>query len=77
MKIETEIILQEWATRVGRVIYNLIPPSSENTPRSRKEAALAMSLKSFDLQQERIETLEAYIVFVDKVLANEEVQDGS
>ena len=77
MKIETEIILQEWATRVNRVIYNLIPPSSENTPAARRESALSMSLRGLDRQQEKVEVLEAYLAFVEKVLSDEGVQDGS
>ena len=71
MNPATELALKEWARRVTIATMKIIPPSSNNTPKSRREASLSAAIKGLDRKQEAIEELSTYLEYADKILSSE------
>ena len=70
MNNQTELALKDWARRVNNSVISITPPSSNNTPASRKAAALNSALKSIDRKMENLEALDTYLEFASKVLTS-------
>ena len=67
----TQLALKEWARRVSVATLKVIPPSSNNTHKARREAALAAAVKGLDRKQVAIEELLSYLEYADSVLSKE------
>jgi hypothetical protein len=68
----TQLALKEWARRVSIATLKIIPPSTNNTPKARREAALAAAVKGLDRKQLAIEELSSYLTYAESILAQEE-----
>ena len=72
MKELTQLALKEWARRVSIATLKIIPPSTNNSPRARREAALSAAVKGLDRKQVAIEELSAYLDYAEAVLSKED-----
>ena len=72
MNDATQVALKEWARRVSIATLKILPPSSNNTPKARREAALSAAVKGLDRKQSAVEELSTYLDYAESVLAREE-----
>ena len=67
----TELALKEWARRVTAATLKILPPSSNNNPRSRREAATEASLKGISRKQVAVDELLTYLEYAESILSKE------
>ena len=71
MNKATELLLQEWGRRVLITSMSIVPPTTNSSPKDRRQAALKNSMNVLDKKQESIETLSTYLDAIEKILEEE------